>query len=93
MDGAAKGRGSNGGGGAWTAVEVDAAEELRGEEGPGVVRRRVSVVERNAVEVDVVVAIGKAAEVGLALAQANAVTVEGKGPECHRDRFTVVGDG
>jgi len=52
---------------------VDSAEELSGEEGPGVVRRRVGVVERNAIEVDVVVAVGKAAEVGAGLAETDAV--------------------
>ena len=91
VDGAAEGRGSNGRGGAGTAVEVDAAEELSREEGPGVVRGGVGVVERNAIEVDVVVAVGKAAEVGAGLAEADAVAVEGKGSGRHRDRLTVVG--
>jgi hypothetical protein len=54
VDRTSKGRGSDSGGGAGTAVEVDAAEELRGEEGPGVVSGAVSVVEGDAVEVDVV---------------------------------------
>src|SRR5712671_5613565 len=60
VDGAAKGRGSDGRGGAWTAIEVDSAKKLSRKEGPGVVRRRVRVVERNTVEVDIVVPIGKA---------------------------------
>ncbi len=34
VDGTPEGRGPNGGGGPGAAVEVDAAEELRGEEGP-----------------------------------------------------------
>ena len=37
VDGAAEGRGSDGGSGAGAAVEVDAADPLRGEECPGVV--------------------------------------------------------
>ena len=54
-------------------------------------RRRVGVVKRNTIEVDVVIAIGKSAEVGLALAQTNSVAVQGKRPWRHRDSFTVIG--
>src|SRR5258705_3085353 len=93
VDGAAKGGGSNCRGGAWTAVEVDAAEELRREKRPRVMRGGVGVVEGDAVEVDVVVAIGKATEIGAGLAKPDAIAVEGKGPGCHRDRLTVVGHG
>src|ERR1700712_3110384 len=53
VDGSTKGRGSDGRGCTGTAVEVDAAEELGREESPGVMRRRVSVIERNAIEVNV----------------------------------------
>src|SRR5437870_8884905 len=91
VDRAAKRRRSDGRGSAWAAIEIDSAEELSREEGPGVMRRRVGVVERDTIEVNVVIAIGKAAKVGLALAQANSVAVQGKRPGCHRDRFTVVG--
>jgi hypothetical protein len=73
------------------AVEVDAAEPLRREEGPGVVGRRVGVVEGDAVEVDVVVAVGEAAEVGLGLAEAGAVAVGGEGAGGHLDGLAVVG--
>ena len=87
-----KGRGSDGGRGSGRAVEVDAAQPLRGEEGPGVVGGSVGVVEGDAVEVDVVVAVGKAAEVGLGLAEADAVAVGGEGAGGHLDGFAVVGD-
>ena len=93
MDGAAEGRGPDGGGGAGAAVEIDAADGLCGEEGPGVMRGGVGVVEGNAVEVDVVVAVGEAAEVGLGLAEADAVAGGGEGGGRHLDDFAVVGDG
>jgi len=93
VDGAAEGRGPDGGCGAGGAVEVDAAEELRGEEGPGVVGGRVGVVEGDAVEVDVVVAIGEAAEVGGGLTEADAVAVGGEGAGGHFDGFAEVSDG
>jgi hypothetical protein len=53
----------------------------------------VGVIERNAVEVDVVVAVGEAAEDGLGLAEAEAVTGGGEGAGSHVDDFSVVGDG
>src|SRR5271168_2014772 len=93
MNGAAEGRGPDGGGGAGRAVKVDATDGLPGKESPGVMRRRVGVIERNTVEVDVVVTVGEAAEVGLGLAEADAVTGGGKGVRRHVDDFAVVGDG
>src|SRR5271155_4384797 len=53
----------------------------------------VSVVEGDAVEVDVVVAIRESAEVGLGLAEADAVTGGGEGVGRHVNDFAVVGDG
>jgi hypothetical protein len=66
---------------------------LRGEERPGVMRGRVGVIKGNAVEVDVVIAVGEAAEVGLGLAEAYAITGGGEGVGRHVDDFAVVGDG
>src|SRR6266851_65215 len=93
VDGAAEGRGADGGGGTGAAIEVDAADPLRGEEGPGVVGGAVGVVEGDAVEGDVVVAVGEAAEVGLAVAEADAVGVDAEGAGRHLKKFAVVGDG
>src|ERR1700733_12537252 len=93
MNGAAEGRGPDGGRSAGRAVKVYAADGLRGEECPGVMSGRVSVVEGDPVEVDVVVAVGKAAEEGLGLAEADAVTGRGEGVWRHIDDFAVVGDG
>src|SRR5208283_3631625 len=93
MDGAAKRGRPDGGGSTGAAVEVDSANPLGWKEGPGVMGRSVGVVERNAVEVDVVVAVDEAAEVGLALAQAYAVGARGEGAGNDLDDFTVVGDG
>ena len=90
MDGAAEGRGSDGGSRTGRAIEVNSAKPLRGEEGPRVVGRCVGVVERDSVEVDVVVAIGKAAEVGLRLAEADAIAIGGEGAGCHLDRLAIV---
>ncbi len=53
--------------------KVDSTQELRWEEGPGVMRRSVGVVERDAIEIDVVIAIGKAAEVSARLAKTDAI--------------------
>src|SRR5882757_2476064 len=92
MDGPSKGSGPNGRSSTGTAVEVDAAEKLRGEEGPGMVRRRVGVVEGNAVEVDVIVAVREAAKISFRLAETDAVTVEGKGSRGHLYRLAVVGN-
>ena len=93
MDGAAEGRGPNGGGSAGAAVEVDSADPLRGEEGPGVVAGGVGVVEGDAVEVDVVLAVREATEVGGALAEADSVGVGGVGAGDHLGELAVVGDG
>ena len=93
MDGAAEGRGPDRGRSPGRAVEVDAAKPLRGKESPGVMGGRVRVVEGNAVEVDVVVAVREAAEVGFGLAEADAVAVEGESAGRHLHRFAVVGDG
>ena len=93
MDGSAEGRGADGGCGAGAAVEVDAADPLRGEEGPGVMGGAVGVVEGDAVKVNVVIAVLKAAEVGLALTQAHAVGAGGKGAGNDLDDFAEVGDG
>ena len=91
MNGASEGSGSDVGGSAGTAVEVDAAEELRGEEGPGVMGRRIGVVERDAVEVDIVAAVREAAEVSAGLAETNTVAVDCEGSGGHRDCLAVVG--
>jgi hypothetical protein len=56
-------------------------------------RGAVGVVEGDAVEVDVVVAVGEAAEEGFGLAQAYAVTRGSEGVGRHVDDFAVVGDG
>src|ERR1700733_62720 len=55
--------------------------------------RRVGVVEGVAVEVEVVVAGGEAAEDGLGLAEADTVTGGGEGAGRHIDYFSVIGDG
>jgi hypothetical protein len=57
------------------------------------VRRRVGIVKRNTVEVDVVVAVNEAAEVCLALAQPDAVSAGCEGSGNDLDDFSVVGDG
>ena len=88
----AKRRGPNGGRRSRRAVKVDSAQELRGEKCPRVMRRRVRVVERNAVEVDVVIAIREAAEVGLRLAQTHAVAVQRKCGWRHAHHRAVVGN-
>ena len=51
----------------------------RGEEGPGVVGGGVGVFEGDAVEGDVVVAVGEAAEVGFGVTEADAVGVDAEG--------------
>src|ERR1700679_701618 len=93
MNGASKGRGSDGGGGAGRTVEVDAAEPRTGEEGPGMMRGGVGVVERDAVEVDVVVPVREAAEDRRGLTKADTVAVGGEGAGSHFDCLCVVGDG
>src|SRR5579875_2770404 len=92
MNAAAEGCGSDGGGGSGATVEVDAADGLDGEEGPGVVGGCVGVVEGYAIEVDVVIAVREAAEVGLGLTEPDAITGERKGGRRHLDKFAVVGD-
>ncbi len=93
VDGAAEGGGPDGGGGAGAAVEVDAADPRGGKEGPGVVGGGVGVLEGDAVEVDVVVPVGEAAEVGFGVAEADAVGVDGEGSGGHLEDFGEVGDG
>ena len=56
-------------------------------------RGAIGVIEGDAVEVDVVVAVREAAEVGLGLAEADAVTGGRNGVGSHVDDFAVVGDG
>ena len=91
MDRPAKRRRPNGRGRPRRAVKIDPTHPLRGKKGPGVVRRRIRVVERDAVEVDVVVAVREAAKISLRLAQASAVAVGGEGARRHLHSFAVVG--
>ena len=56
------------------------------------VRRRVCVEEGDAVKVDVVVAVGEAAEVGFALAQPDAVGAGGEGAGNDLDDLAEIGD-
>ena len=53
----------------------------------------VGIGPGDAVELDVVVAVGEAAEVGFGLAETDAVGVGGEGAGGHLDGFAVVGDG
>jgi hypothetical protein len=48
---------------------------------------------RDAIELDVVIAIGEAAEVGLGLAETDAIGVRGEGAGGHLDGLAVVGNG
>ena len=91
VDGAAERGVADGRSRARRAVEVDAAQELRREERPGVMRDAVGIRPGNAVELDVVVAVGETAEVGLGLAEADAVAVGGEGAGGHLDSLAVVG--
>src|ERR1019366_6161609 len=93
VDGTAEGRRPDGGGGAWAAIEIHAANPLRGKECPGMVGGRVGVVEGNAVEVDIEIAVREAAEVSLALAQPDTVAADGECAGNDLDDLTVVGDG
>jgi len=61
------------GGGAGAAVKIGPADPLGREEDPGVVCGGVGVVERNAVEGHGVLAVGEAAEISLAVAEARTV--------------------
>src|SRR5206468_5417668 len=79
IDRSAIGRGPNGGRVSRGAVEVDAANPGRREEGPRVMRRIVCVVEGDAVEGDVVTAVSEATEVGLGVTKADAVRIDGEG--------------
>jgi hypothetical protein len=93
MDRTAEGRGSDSGGWAGAAVEVNAADPLRRKEGPGVVTGSIGVEERDAVEVDVEVAIGEAAEGCGALAEPDAVLALGEGAWNHLRELAEVCDG
>src|SRR5208337_432252 len=86
MDGAAEWRRPNRRCRAGTAVEVHSADPLRRKKRPGVMRGRVGVIKRNAVEVDVVIAVHESAEVSLALPQSNTVGAgaEGSGYDLHQ---------
>ena len=92
VDRAAVGRRADRGRRSRAAVEVRVADELRREERPRVVRRRVGVVERNAVERDVVVAVLEAAVERLAVAEADAVRREAVRARRHLHHLGVVGD-
>jgi len=76
VDGTAEIRRTDGRGGSGTAIEERLPDELPWEESPRVMRRRIRIVERNAVERHGVVAVLKTAEVRLAVAQARAVGAE-----------------
>src|ERR1700742_3047507 len=90
MNRAAKGRWSDCGSRSWTPVEVDSSDPLRGEECPGVMAWRICVVERNAVEVDVVIAIRKPAEARCALAETHTIGIGCKASQHHLRNFTVI---
>ena len=53
---------------------------------------RVGVIERNTIEVDVVIAVREAAEVGLALTQSNAIAADGEGARNNLNDLSVVGN-
>ena len=55
-------------------------------------RWRVRIVKRNAVKVDVVIAVGEAAKVSLALPESDAVAAGCKRAGNDLDNFAVVGD-
>ena len=92
MDGAAEGGGADGGGRAWAAIEVDAADPLSGKESPGVVGGGVGVVEGNAIEVDVVIAVRESAEIGLRLPETDAIAAGGECAGDDLDDLAEVGD-
>jgi len=54
--------------------------------------RSISVVERDAIEIDVIVAIRKASEVSGRLAETNAIAARSEGARGHLHRFAKIGD-
>ena len=92
VDGATEGCRSNGRSRARTAVEIYTTDPWCGKEGSGVVSGGVRIFEGDAIEVDVVVAIGETAKVGLSLAKPDPVGVDGEGAGGHLDEFVEVGD-
>src|SRR5579872_6219781 len=72
------------------AVKIDTTDPLCGEECPGVMRRRIRVVKRYAVKIDVKIAVRKASEIGLALAEADSVAAQRKRPRNNLHDLAVI---
>src|SRR5579862_1000328 len=91
MDAAAKRCGPGRRGRTGAAIEVHSANPLRRKEYPRVMCGAVRVVERNAVEVDIVVTVRKPAEVSLTLAKTDAVAVQRERTGHHLNQLAIVG--